>query len=71
MQQRIRRQNLGVFCTAPSIPNMGQNIFSEAVGTFILVFAIKGMANVRDLPMDLESFLYLESLYRSVCHLVD
>ena len=34
---------LGVFCTAPSIPNMGQNIFSEAVGTFILVFAIKGM----------------------------
>jgi glycerol uptake facilitator protein len=30
---------LGVFCTAPSIPNMGQNIFSEAVGTFILVFA--------------------------------
>ena len=34
---------LGVFCTAPSIPNMGQNIFSEAVGTFILVFAIKGI----------------------------
>ena len=30
---------LGVFCTAPSIPNMGQNIFSEAVGTF-LVFGI-------------------------------
>lgn len=33
---------LGVFCTAPSIPNLGLNIFSEAVGTFILVFAIKG-----------------------------
>ena len=37
---------LGVFCTAPSVPSMGLNIFSEAVGTFILVFAIKGMANV-------------------------
>ena len=24
---------LGVFCTAPSIPNLGLNIFSEAVGT--------------------------------------
>ena len=30
---------LGVFCTAPSIPNLGLNIFSEAVGTFI-VFGI-------------------------------
>ena len=40
---------LGVFCTAPSIPNLGLNIFSEAVGTFILVFAIKGMANVPEL----------------------
>ena len=27
---------LGVFCTAPSIPNLGLNIFSEAVGTFIV-----------------------------------
>ena len=26
---------LGVFCTAPSIPNLGLNIFSEAVGTCI------------------------------------
>ena len=40
---------LGVFCIAPSIPNLGLNIFSEAVGTFILVFAIKGMANVPEL----------------------
>ena len=57
MQQRIRRQNLGCFCTAPSIPNMGQNIFSEAVGTFILVFAIKGMANVPGLTDGLGKFL--------------
>ena len=48
---------LGVFCTAPSIPNMGQNIFSEAVGTFILVFAIKGMANVPGLTDGLGKFL--------------
>ena len=34
---------LGVFCTGPSIPNTGLNILSEAVGTFILVFAIKGI----------------------------
>lgn len=37
---------LGVFSTGPSIPNMGRNIFSEAVATFVLVFAIKGIGNV-------------------------
>lgn len=40
---------LGVFSTAPSVPNTGLNIFSEAVGTFILVFAIKGMGQVPEL----------------------
>lgn len=40
---------LGVFCTAPSIPNTGLNILSEAIGTFVLVFAIKGMAQVPNL----------------------
>ena len=39
---------LGVFCTGPSIPNTGLNILSEAVGTFILVFAIKGIGNVEE-----------------------
>lgn len=48
---------LGVFCTAPSIPNLGLNIFSEAVGTFILVFAIKGMANVPELTDGLGKFI--------------
>ena len=33
----------------PSIPNTGLNILSEAVGTFILVFAIKGIGNVTGL----------------------
>lgn len=37
---------LGVFCTGPSIPNTGRNILSEAIATFILVFAIKGIAQV-------------------------
>ena len=36
----------GVFCTAPSVENKPLNILSEAIGTFILVFAIKGIANV-------------------------
>lgn len=34
---------LGVFCTGPSVPNLPLNILSEAIGTFVLVFAIKGI----------------------------
>ena len=34
---------LGVFCTGASIPNIPRNIFCEAVATFVLVFAIKGL----------------------------
>ena len=37
---------LGVFCTGPSIPNIPMNILSEIIGTFVLVFAIKGVGNV-------------------------
>lgn len=37
---------LGVFATGPSVPNVGLNILSEAIGTFVLVFAIKGIGNV-------------------------
>ena len=50
-------QSERVFCTAPSVPSMGLNIFSEAVGTFILVFAIKGMANVPGLTDGLGKFI--------------
>lgn len=39
-------KKLGMFCTSPTIPNKGRNIISEAVGTFVLVFAIKGINNV-------------------------
>ena len=48
---------LGVFCTAPSIPNTVLNIVSEAIGTFILVFAIKGIAQVDGLAGGLDKFL--------------
>ena len=34
---------LGVFSTGPSIPNLPRNLFCEAVATFVLVFAIKGV----------------------------
>ncbi|MBR4027851.1 MAG: aquaporin family protein [Lachnospiraceae bacterium] len=48
---------LGVFCTGPSVPNLPLNILSEAVGTFVLVFAIKGMAQVPELSAGLGKFL--------------
>lgn len=38
---------LGCFSTGPSIPNMGRNFLSETVGTFVLVFAILGIGNVK------------------------
>lgn len=47
----------GVFCTSPSIPNMGHNILSEAIGTFVLVFAIKGMGQVPGLDAGLGKLL--------------
>ena len=40
---------LGVFYTGPSVPNLPLNILSEAIGTFVLVFAIKGTGNVAGL----------------------
>lgn len=41
---------LGVFATGPSVPNPALNLLSEAIGTFVLVFAIKGIGQVADLP---------------------
>lgn len=40
---------LGVFCTSPSIPNTFRNAISEIIGTFVLVFAILGIAQVNPL----------------------
>lgn len=38
---------LGCFSTGPAIRNLPRNFFSEAVGTFVLVFAILGIGNVK------------------------
>lgn len=48
---------LGVFCTGPSIPNTYRNILSEAVETFLLVFAIKGLAQVGAVPAGVNNLL--------------
>ena len=45
---------LGVFCTGPSVKNLPLNILSEAIGTFVLVFAIKGIGNVPNLPSGID-----------------
>lgn len=34
------------FCTTPSVPDVPLNFLSEFIGTFVLVFAIKGIARV-------------------------
>lgn len=36
----------GCFCTAPAVKNTPLNFLSEIIGTFVLVFAIKGLGNV-------------------------
>jgi len=48
---------LGVFSTGASIPNLPRNIFCEAVATFVLVFAIKGIAQVTGIAGGLSNFL--------------
>jgi glycerol uptake facilitator protein len=48
---------LGVFCTSPSVPNVGLNLFSEIVGTFVLVFAILGIGNVAGIASGVEKLL--------------
>ena len=48
---------LGAFSTSPSVPNLPLNILSEAIGTFVLVFAIKGIANVDGIAGGLDKFL--------------
>ena len=45
------------FCTTPSIPCSPCNFFAEALGTFVLVFAIKGLAQVQGIAGGLGNFL--------------
>lgn len=53
------KTKLGVFCTGPSVPNPVLNFLSEAVGTFVLVFAIKGLAQVGDVDPGVGKLLVL------------
>ncbi len=48
---------LGVFATGASVPHKGLNILSEAVGTFVLVFAIKGIGQVSNLAPGVDKLL--------------
>ena len=48
---------LGVFSTGPSVPNKPLNILSEAIGTFVLVFAIKGIGNLPEVAGGFDKFL--------------
>lgn len=38
---------LGVFCTAPAIRNTTANLITEIIGTFVLVFGILGLGQVK------------------------
>lgn len=57
---------LGVFSTGPAIPNLPRNIFCEAVATFVLVFAIKGLGNVGGLNGALLVFGLITSIGMSL-----
>lgn len=48
---------LGVFSTGPSVPNKVLNILSEAIGAFVLVFAIKGLGNIPEIAGGVDKFL--------------
>lgn len=48
---------LGVFSTSPSVPNKWLNFFSEFMGTFVLVFAIKGISNVTGIASGVDKLL--------------
>jgi glycerol uptake facilitator protein len=45
------------FCTSPAVPCVPCNFLSEAVGTFVLVFALKGLAHVAGLAGGLSYLL--------------
>lgn len=45
------------FCTSPSVPCTPCNFLSEAVGTFVLVFAIKGLGQVPEIAGGLSNVL--------------
>ena len=56
---------LGCFATTPSIRNIPRNVFCEAVASFILVFAIKGIDQVEGLVTGMK-FVYLFGIISSI-----
>ena len=53
------------FCTTPSIPCPPCNFFAEALGTFVLVFAIKGIAQVPEIAGGLK-YLFVFAIIVSI-----
>ncbi|MDO5033650.1 MAG: MIP/aquaporin family protein [Eubacteriales bacterium] len=47
----------GCFCTAPAVRNTSRNLLSEIIGTFVLVFAIKGLGQVTGLAPGVDKLL--------------
>ena len=53
------------FCTTPSIPCIPFNFLAEALGTFVLVFAIKGIAQVPEIAGGLK-YLFVFAIIVSI-----
>ena len=51
------------FCTAPSILCVPSNFLAEFVGTFVLVFAIKGIAQTGNFPDGMNNFFGPRLMY--------
>ena len=67
MDQEPDKANvLGVYSTGPSIANTPRNIFQEAVGTFVLVFAILGIGNVANAGEMGLNFFFVAGIILSV-----
>lgn len=50
---------LGCFCTRPAIRNLPQNFICEAMGTFVLVFALLGFGHVTGAAASGVNFVYV------------
>ena len=57
---------LGCFSTSPSIRNIPRNFLSETVGTFILVFTIMGIGNVKGVGGAGVNYIYIFAVIASI-----
>lgn len=60
------RTKLGVFSTAPAVDHKIVNVFCEAMGTFVLVFALLGFGNVAGAGASGVSNLYVFGIITSI-----